>query len=96
MIVLTLRGPSAGFSLLGMYLVWKWMSCFSKGMDVLEDFTFGLITASALPPALNDFFVVPKDFDMSASGSRQRESEDEEPEADHLCPTNVPAISFPI
>ena len=69
--------------------------CFSKGVDLLENFVCGLVTAPTFPPALNDSPVVPKDFDVRASGSGRGESKDAEPEANPLCPTYVPAISFP-
>ena len=39
---------------------------FSEGVDVLEN---GLVSASALPPTLNDSSVVSEDFDVSAFGS---------------------------
>ena len=68
---------------------------FSEGVDLLENFVCGLVTAPAFPPALNDSPVVPEDFDVRASGSGRGESEDEEPEANPLCPTDVPAIGFP-
>ena len=42
---------------------------FSKGVDVLENIVCGLVSASALPPTLNDSSVVSEDFDMSAFGS---------------------------
>ena len=69
--------------------------CFCEGMNVLEDFVCGLVLASGLPPTLDDTSVVTEDLEVSVSGSRWGESEDEDPEANCLCPANFPAISFP-